>query len=210
VNHPPRGAIQAYVRGDVDVPGRLLIQAHLALCPKCPRLVGEYGTLETRLPEATGGDGDRPRFEHVWAVIERTRTKARVRGVAVLPPGLAADLPDPEQWRWITLSRRLVRTALLVRDPESGSALYLSHYPPASRFPVHRHLGMEETVVIAGSYQDGERRVEAADWVTAAPGTTHAPATGAGEECWCLSRITAPGVRFRGWRRWLAWGLGHS
>lgn len=210
MNHPPREAIQAYVRGDVDVPARLLIKAHLALCPECPRLVGEYGALETRLPERTGGDGEGPRFEQVWAAIKRSSTRVRVRAAAILPPGLVSDLPDPEQWRWITLSRRLVRTALLVRDPESGSALYLCHYPPASRFPIHRHLGVEETVVIAGGYQDGERHVEAADWVTAVPGTAHAPTTGAGEECWCLTRIAAPGVQFRGWRRWLAWWLGDS
>ncbi len=207
MTHPSRETIQTYARGHADLPQRLLVQAHLALCPTCARFVGEYERADAVLP--AGPDGaDPPAFARVWAAIERMRARRPARGSAVVPAGLLCELPDPERWHWIVLTHRGVRTALLVRDPDSGSALYLSHYPRRSQFPAHAHLGVEDSVVIAGGYQDGERHVERGDWVTAAAGTAHAPTTAADEECWCLARVAAPGVRFRGWRRFAAWWLG--
>ena len=92
------------------------------------------------------------------------------------------------------------RSAVLARDDETGSVLYLSYYPRNTVYPRHRHVGLEENVILSGGYQDGDAHVVAGDWVVGVPGTEHAPTTGPLEECWCLSRVEAPGVRFRGWR----------
>jgi anti-sigma factor ChrR (cupin superfamily) len=90
-----------------------------------------------------------------------------------------------------------------MRDGDTGSALYLCHFAPRSTFPRHRHVGLEENVILAGGYQSGDIRVNAGDWVTGAPGTEET-STAEDEACWRLSRVEPPGVRFTGWQRWVA------
>jgi anti-sigma factor ChrR (cupin superfamily) len=63
----------------------------------------------------------------------------------------------------------------------------------------HRHLGLEENLILAGGYQNGDHHVDTGDWVVGAPGTEHTPETDPDEDCWCLSRIERPGLRFSGW-----------
>src|SRR5204863_1838289 len=121
----------------------------------------------------------------------------------VLPPSLLAALPQPSAWRWVVAWPDRVKLALLIRDAETGSELYLCHFAPRSTFPRHRHVGLEENVILAGGYQNGDLRVDAGDWVIGAAGTEEV-ARAEDEECWCLSRVEPPGVRFTGWRRWVA------
>ena len=58
-------------------------------------------------------------------------------------------------------------------------------------------------MILAGGYRNGNIRVDTGDWVIGAPGTEEL-SRAEDEECWCLSRIEPPGVRFAGWRRWIA------
>jgi hypothetical protein len=69
-------------------------------------------------------------------------------------------------------------------------------------------MGLEENVILAGAYRNGDLRVDAGDWATGAPGTEE-KSQAEDEGCWCLSRVEPPGVRFVGWRRWLAKFFAH-
>ena len=199
MTHPPRGTLRAYAEGEVELTKRLLVEAHLALCPECPRLVAQYWEGGPGLPAATVSDETRlPAFDQVWTAVEQAVPRDVSPAGAVLPPTLLAALPDPAGWRWTAARSEGARFALLVRDTETASALYVCYIPPRSRFPRHRHLGLEENVVLAGCYQSGDVRVEAGDWVIGAPDTEHTPTTRPDEDCWCLSRLEAPGVRLSG------------
>jgi putative transcriptional regulator len=202
MTHPPREVLRSYAMGLADLPRRLLVEAHLALCTECSMLVPQYRGQETRLPEPTIADeGVTPPFERVWRAVERVDEAAVCpEAGAVLPQPFRAWLPVPAALRWITLWPQRVRSAVLARDDETGSALYLSYHPPQSVYPRHRHVGLEENVILSGGYQNGDAHVEAGDWVIGAPGTEHTPTTGPDEACWCLSRVEWPGIRFRGWR----------
>ena len=106
----------------------------------------------------------------------------------------------PTALRWIRMWPQRARFAVLARDDETGSVLYLSYYPSNTVYPRHQHIGLEENVILLGSYLNGDVHVEAGDWVIGLPGTEHAPTTGPLEKCWCLSRVEPPGIRYRGWR----------
>jgi putative transcriptional regulator len=202
--HPPLHALRAYADESAGLTTQLLVEAHLALCATCPYLVREYCEPQTRLPEATLSDEiQRPSFDRVWGAVEEAVATWRMPEVGVVPATVLAALPDPAGWRWVSLWPRRVKFALLTRDIETGSALYLSYYAPRSRFPRHRHVGLEENVILSGGYQNGDVHVEAGDWVIGAPGSEHTPETGPEEDCWCLSRIERPGLRFSGWRGWV-------
>jgi putative transcriptional regulator len=211
LRHPPREMLRAYAEGKAELTRRLLVEAHLALCPTCPYLVGEYHDTELRLPAATIADEIYlPPFDRVWAAAEHAARKRRTPEAAVLPRSVLDALPDPAGWRWITAWPQRVQLALLLRDPDTGSELYLSYYAPQSRFPRHSHVGLEENVILAGGFQNGDQHVETGDWVIGEPGTEHAPTTDADEDCWCLSRIERPGLRFSGWRGCLQRLLGRN
>jgi putative transcriptional regulator len=202
MTHPPREVLRAYAGGTTELTRRLLVEAHLTLCQECSAVVPQYRDRRDRLPEATVGDEVlMPPFERVWHAVERVgETKVCPEAAAILPGPFRAWLPVPAALRWITMWPQRTRSAVLARDDETGSVLYLSYYPPNSIYPRHRHVGLEENVILSGGYQNGDVHVEAGDWVIGAPGTEHAPTTEPDEECWCLSRVEPPGVRFRGWR----------
>jgi putative transcriptional regulator len=202
VIHPPRDALRAYATGATQLTRRLLVEAHLALCPDCSALVPQYRDPGDRLPDAAIADeAVMPPFDRVWHAVERVgETRGCPEAAAVLPEPFRAWLPVPAALRWITMWPQRSRSAVLARDGGAGSVLYLSYYPKNSIYPWHRHVGLEENVILLGGYQNGDVHVEAGDWVVGAPGTEHAPTTGPREECWCLSRVEPPGIRFRGWR----------
>lgn len=206
MTHPSREILRSYAEGQSDVTKRLLVEAHLALCRRCLARVAEDQRVGERLPDATLHDElGLPSFERVWRALECVTAQARSRDTAALPPALLAALPPPSGWRWIVVAwPQRVKIALLIRDADTGAELHLTYFSPGSTFPRHRHLGLEENVILAGGYQSGELRVDAGDWVIGAPGTEEMPRTEPDEECWCLSRVELPRVRFTGWRRWVA------
>jgi predicted ChrR family anti-sigma factor len=204
MTHPPAERLRAYVQGEADVTARLLAQAHLSLCATCLISVAEYQGTDGRLPEATLHDElDLPPFDRTWRAVEQAMASQQRVEAAVVPPPLLAALPPPSGWRFIVAWPARVRIALLIRDAETGSELHLCHFAPGSTFPRHRHVGLEENVILAGGYRNGDIRADTGDWVIGAPGTVEL-STAEDEECWCLSRIEPPGVRFTGWRRWVA------
>ena len=205
MTHPSRETLWSYAAGKTDVTKRLLVEAHLALCPGCLARVAEDQRAGEQLPEAALHDElGLPSFETVWRALERATAQGCSRDTAALPPALLAALPPPSGWRWVVLWPQRVKLALLIRDADTGGELYLTHFSPGSTFPRHRHLGLEENVILAGGYQSGDLRADAGDWVIGAPGSEEMPRTESDEECWCLSRIESPGVRFTGWRRCFA------
>ena len=59
--------------------------------------------------------------------------------------------------------------------PEPGDATVLIRMEPGASYPTHRHLGVEEVLVLAGGYRDdrGEHRV--GDYVRYPAGSEHLP-----------------------------------
>jgi putative transcriptional regulator len=204
MTHPPADKLRCYVRGETDITTRLLVEAHLSLCASCSAIVAEHQRMAGKLPEPTLHEElDLPPFDRVWKAVVRTTDRQSYPEAAVLPPPLLAALPPPSGWRWIAAWPDRVKLALLIRDAATGSALYLCHFAARATFPRHRHLGLEENVILAGSYQNGTLHVSPGDWVTGEPDTVEV-ARSEDDGCWCLSRIEAPGVRFTGWRGWVA------
>jgi len=196
MRHPRHDILSAYAEGAVDVPRRLLVEAHLAMCAECSARLAEDGDVVDSLPDAAVRDElDRPPFLAVWTAIEEAMRQTKTE-TAVVPPAVLVALPDPSEWQWHEIVPQRVRSALLVQDDESGSCLFLTHFRAASSFPRHRHLGLEENVLLAGGYDSHGLRAEAGDWICGAPGSEDMPSTDPDEECWCLSRVETPGIEF--------------
>jgi len=206
MRHAPQEALRKYADGELAITTRVLVEAHLTLCPTCPGDVAERRAKGARFPAATLHDElDLPPFQSVWERVEALNAQRLTsKAAALLPASLAAALPDPSAWRWKRLWPNRVKVALLAREADSGAELYLCRFAPGSTFPRHRHLGREDNVILSGEYRNGGLRASAGDWVVALPGSEEMPEANDDAGCWCLSRVEAPGVRFRGWRRAVA------
>lgn len=205
--HPPEELLLAVASGQADLPHRILVEGHLDSCAACRSTVAELTVPGGAL--LAGLAGERPP-DRLW---ERLRAQIqalppgpgpddpRLAGFP-LPPAVRRELPPIPEIAWRRLPVRGARLALLLRDRFTGSALILGHMPARRAFPRHLHLGLEDTLVLAGGYEDEFGTFEAGDYAQYAPGTEHRPFTEPDEECWTLLRLEKPNLFF-GWRGWL-------
>lgn len=61
---------------------------------------------------------------------------------------------------------------------EDGSARVLIAMEPGCSYPAHRHVGVEEVFVVAGSYKDGKGAYHAGSFQRFEAGSAHAPVAG--------------------------------
>ncbi|MEQ8482984.1 MAG: cupin domain-containing protein [Pseudomonadales bacterium] len=99
----------------------------------------------------------------------------------------------PEQFRWVpSPGGEVERVMLDRRGDEVAVATSLVRYPPASRFPAHRHPGGEEYLVLEGEFADEHGRYPAGTYVRNPPGSGHAPFSDPGCVIWVKLRQFHP------------------
>ncbi|HBF22568.1 MAG TPA: hypothetical protein DDW23_02015 [Planctomycetes bacterium] len=84
------------------------------------------------------------------------------------------DLPDVD---WKTTSWPGVRLAFLA-DRDDGSACVLIDMAPGVSYPEHRHRGVEEVLVVRGSYSDDGGEHLAGSFQRNEADTSHHPVAG--------------------------------
>jgi anti-sigma factor RsiW len=67
---PRYGELAGLVEGTLTGPARAAIEAHVAGCARCRRLVGAVRTIDARLAEARRSS---PRLPRAVAILERAR-----------------------------------------------------------------------------------------------------------------------------------------
>ncbi|MEP2944265.1 MAG: ChrR family anti-sigma-E factor [Hyphomicrobiales bacterium] len=82
-------------------------------------------------------------------------------------------------------------------DNVDGCEVNLLRIKPGSTMPSHTHEGRELTLVLKGSFDDGEGHYARGDVSIADESVGHKPIAGMSEECICLTVTDAP-LRFTG------------
>lgn len=197
--HPPEARLLDHAAGGADPAAQALVECHLAMCDVCAARVAELSApggafLALQAPVA-------PPPGLFGRILEQIGPEAPA---AALPftPALAPYLPADLDRGWRGILARGFRFLELAAELPEGVHLYLVHMAAGRPFPVHRHGGPEEALVLAGGFVDGGERREAGDWTVMAPETRHAPRALEDEDCWLVVRTEA-GIRFDGWRGWL-------
>lgn len=201
LRHPSEDALLSLASGEADGPLRLLLDTHLQQCDACAGRMRDLslagGAFLAALASGPLPEGS---FDRLWAKVEALEPPARgPQALPHLPPAIAAQVSAAKPWRWSRLFTRGMENLRLLLDPRTGSALYLIHLRPGGGFPLHRHRGGEDALILAGGCQDGALSLEAGDWISYPAGSTHAP-VGDPEGCWILSRVEGDEVAFQGWR----------
>lgn len=115
----------------------------------------------------------------------------------VLPEPLRSyvggDLAD---LKWRALGRGAYQ--ILIDTKDKDTQVRLLRIPAGKPVPEHTHEGRELTLVLAGSFRDGEDLFARGDIEEADGDLLHTPTATEGEDCICLAVTEAP-LKFSSW-----------
>ncbi len=198
-----------YAAGTLDDAHTLIVSAYLTLSPEGRRYVADCerlgGALVAHLCDPV--DVSPACLERLLEKIDCAPPACTEKKICsnatcipcedLLPAPLAGLLPPEmgDKLVWKRSFSGLRRLDLL--PAECASQAQLMHCSPGFRFPRHHHNGMEITLVLEGSFSDGQGHYRRGDLLIAEDGTTHAPVADAKTGCLCFCVTTHP-IRFSG------------
>ncbi|MCO5732817.1 ChrR family anti-sigma-E factor [Rhizobium sp. SSA_523] len=207
-----------YASGHLSEGWSLAVATHLALCPSCRRrlsaMEGAAGALFDKLVTdraVTSSDWEKmkariaaaPDGTHgTSAVLTAPKTAPRTAPAAsdpvpVIPEPLRSYLGgDASQLKWRALGRGAYQIRIETGDP--ATQVRLLRIPAGKPVPEHTHVGRELTLVLAGSFRDGDEIFARGDLEEADGSLLHTPTATQGEDCICLAVTEAP-LKFTSW-----------
>ncbi|HEV7305374.1 ChrR family anti-sigma-E factor [Ensifer sp.] len=207
-HHVSDELLLAYAAGSLEEGWRLAVATHLALCPESrsrlaliENAAGQlFEDIVVEQPMTTSFDQLRQRLEgHRTPESGAVRhpTGRRAGGVPMLPEPLRSYVGgDVETLKWKALGRGAFH--ILIKTGDATTTARLLRIPAGRPVPEHGHGGRELTVVLAGSYHDGDRLFARGDLEEADASIEHQPVATPLEDCICLAVTDAP-LKFKSW-----------
>jgi anti-sigma factor ChrR (cupin superfamily) len=158
---------QAFALGALEAGERIEFEGHLASgCPGCRAAVESARDAIAALPSSYETEALNP-------VIRAT----------VLELAEAPSLPlDTAAYTWQEPYPG-VRIAVVKLDPARAFCASLIWASPGARYPLHRHLGDETTLILQGACRDEHGSYAAGDVARMRAGSTHGLEVLPGEDC---------------------------
>jgi putative transcriptional regulator len=193
-----------YASGSLGEGWSLVVASHLALCPECRhRLSAMEGAAGALLDKAAPSGNE----DDAWARFRSGALDVKVEEVeprssdnrkeAVLPEPLRSyvggDLAD---LKWRALGRGAYQ--ILIDTGDRDTQVRLLRIPAGKPVPEHTHEGRELTLVLTGSFRDGDDLFARGDIEEADGDLLHTPHATEGEDCICLAVTEAP-LKFSSW-----------
>lgn len=208
-HHVSDELLLAYAAGTLEEGWRLAVATHLALCPDCRKRLSVMEDAGGQLLEdITPEPAMATPFEHLRQRILRedatTRPAPASRPAAserIAPPVLPEPLRsyvggDVETLKWRSLGRGAYH--IPIRTADGTTMVRLLRIPAGKPVPEHGHGGRELTLVLSGSFYDGEALFARGDLEEADANVQHQPVATPGEDCICLAVTDAP-LKFKSW-----------
>ncbi len=204
-HHPTPELLFDYAAGSLAEAPALAVATHLAFCAECRAEVERCEALGGALLEQAGAAAG-PEGEALERLMARIDTEeppppephsavdeaTRRRVPSPLWPYLGHGL-DALDWK---RCGRNAREARLIAG-DTGPRASLLNIHAGRPVPRHTHRGDEYTVVLAGSYRDGEAAYRRGDFQAADASLRHRPLADPAEDCLCLAVLDAP-IRLTG------------
>ena len=209
-HHPDEELLLDYATGATDEAEALMVAVHLSFCEECRRIVRDMEAIGSALMsecEALAPEMDADELlDRLEAADDRTESRRQAPAVearavepwvpAPLRPYLIGD--EPPKWR--SVMRGLDEMVLPVSMRRARAKLL--RIRAGAKMPEHTHVGTEHTIVLAGSFKDGDQRFGVGDVASSDREVTHTSVAGDEEDCICLTtisgdlRLTGPIGRF--------------
>ena len=205
-HHISDDLLVSYAAGSLAEGWSIAVATHLALCPACRRGLTVAESIGGELLETMADDAA---LDDSWASV-RSRLQHPPKKLAVgsrqtTPVGHGGGLPDPLRFyvggdldtvRWRSVGRGAYQ--ILIRTADRETKVRLLRIPAGKPVPEHGHGGRELTLVLSGSFVDGENVFARGDIEDADASLTHQPVATAEADCVCLAVTDAP-LKFRSW-----------
>ena len=196
-----------HAAGAAMTPGQdVLLQAHLELSPAAREQAAAITRIGGAMLESIDEPSDAGLSFDIDDIFARDAGEAAASDVTA-PETKGTPLPDylPDavrafmaasdiRLRWEFLGPGLEK-AMLWRGGDD-ERLWLLRARPGVAIPHHGHRGSELTLVLKGSFYDGDQRYQRGDVEEADPGVEHDIRIGDESECICLA-LTEGKLRFR-------------
>lgn len=198
-HHPKEEKLLEYFSGSLDEGMRLVVAAHLEMCPSCRRLLAGLeiagGTYLDGLPAEPLGDHALERVLSRLDESEVSQPAPRAQAANDLPVQIRALAPHQlGRWRWIGPG---VYWRSVTLSQQGSMRVFLLKAAPGTQLPQHTHDGTELTVILQGAFRHEGGRFGAGDCDDADDTVEHRPAVEEGEECICLVAMEG-NIRLRG------------
>jgi anti-sigma factor ChrR (cupin superfamily) len=173
VDEEQAGRAALYALGALEGDEAREFEEHLAAgCAACAAELREFETVASQLglaaPEAEPPAGARARL---LALVSEERAGPRPGVSQKDAPGFLVVRSDEGRWR--PTDDAGVTFKLLYADRERGTVTTLVRMEPGSRIRPHRHLGVEQCLVLEGDVRSGAVGMAAGDFNCSMPGSIH-------------------------------------
>lgn len=201
--HPGNDLLMAYASGALTPGMCLSVSAHLHFCEECRDRYSEFAAvggdlLESVAPAELSVDALDAVMDRLDQEVVET---SRPQSTHLLPedeaklPGFITNLLPETGAKWQMLSPALRVSRIPVGEEKYELALH--KIKVGGKVPEHDHKGLEVTVVLQGSFSDGDGIYREGDFLVREPGETHRPTASQNDSCICLSVSEAP-IRLTG------------
>ena len=203
MKHPTDELLASYSAGSLPLSQALCISAHLERCPECMRKLQRMNRVGSELMQqlqpAPASDSLKQRLFDKLDSLEETpassepavteRNTSVPRCLQQFVSNGYNDLP------WKSVSAH-IKSVELCRD-SNGARVELLRIQPGGAASSHTHLGDEYTVVLEGSFSDGDGVYRAGDFLVRGKNEQHRPVATQDQECICLAVTEGP-IQFTG------------
>ncbi|WP_375450679.1 ChrR family anti-sigma-E factor [uncultured Devosia sp.] len=203
VHHLNDDLVVSYAAGALSEGWSIAVATHLALCPSCRRRLAAaeaiggslLENLPAKVPAASSWDAVRARL----STPDVSDAPPAFPSTPVLPQPLRDYVGgDLGSVRWQALGKGA--SQLRIRTRDRSTQVRLLRIPAGRPVPEHTHGGRELTLVLSGSFHDGDGATIFArgDIEDADASLTHTPTATPQGDCICLAVTDAP-LRFSSW-----------
>ena len=191
-----------YAAGTSDEAQSLLVASHLSYCQTCRRRLAELETLGGALmadievaPEPENSlsfDALLSRIDDMYlqTPVESEPPPAQTSAPAWVPGPLKPYVADDLSGAWRSVTRGIDEVPLETSGRLSRAKLL--RIRAGTKVPQHTHAGSEHTLVMQGSFIDGDETFLAGDVAIGDSDLDHCPAAGPEGDCICLVVLDAP------------------
>lgn len=198
--HPTDDLLVEYASGALSPALCLSVSAHLHFCEECRDRYAELTAvggdlLEASSPAELSDDAldsvlnrlDEPDLTQAPEVFKSDANLPEDE--AKLPEFITKLLPESgAKWQMLSPALRVSRIPV----GEERYELALHKIKAGGKVPAHDHKGLEVTVVLQGSFSDGDGVYREGDFLIREPGQQHRPTASQDDSCICLSVLEAP------------------
>lgn len=204
-HHPDDNLLAEYSAGSLAWALSLGVATHLHFCAECRSRVAAMNRIGAAMLRTCQTQGiDESAFEQLMQRIKQNSNdddQPSIRAASKplqnkdkllndLPKVITKLLPQdkPLRWKYISPALRMAR----LQTGQNQYEVAFHRISTGGKVAEHGHNGLELTVVLKGSFSDGDGVYGPGDFVVRHSGEVHRPTAAQNEDCLCFSVAEAP------------------